>query len=58
MNLYAIAARSEADIKTVRKWLNPELRKTMKPAVCRRVARAAVECGYSDPQDSQPQKVA
>lgn len=46
MNLYAIAAKAEADIKTVRKWLDPERRKSMKPSVVRRVAKAAAELGY------------
>jgi DNA-binding LacI/PurR family transcriptional regulator len=49
MNLYAIAAKAEADIKTVRKWLDPERRKSMKPSAARRVAKAAAELGYHEP---------
>lgn len=50
--LFALAARAEGDVKTARRFLDPEGRKRMKPAVRARFERAAAALGLGASADS------
>jgi glycine/D-amino acid oxidase-like deaminating enzyme len=43
-----LAAKALCDVKTSRRWLQPNERKKMKPATAERLRRAAVELGWDE----------
>ena len=43
-----LAAKALCDVKTSRRWLQPDERKKMKPATAERLRRAAVELGWDE----------
>ena len=43
-----LAAKALCDVKTSRRWLKPDQRTKMKPAVAERLRRAALELGWDE----------
>lgn len=44
-----LASKALCDIKTARRWLDPEQRAGMRPVTAERLRLAAVELGYKEP---------
>lgn len=51
--LYGLAYKSDTDLETAKKWLDPAYRRRMRPSIEARIAKAAAELGITPPTEAQ-----